>query len=641
MSILSYNAQLERSLYSASHSSIVIQKKDGSEFEHTSFENSVYEYEFVSKLEDAKVVSIKQGVTLDSLPEEYKNVVSVVGTNNTSKHVLFRSGVFTLTSGKDIDSKDKNSILIHSDLAKKNHLKVGDTIVLNSHTYTIKGIFVGKKHETYTGLSSDLSENTVFVDYHSLNSNLVNKMTVFSRDKTTFKQVQSLYPSSEYVVSKDTNAYQSSLESVQSMKHMIQILSFSIIACGLVVLSLVLVLWLRDRIHEIGILLSIGKSKMEIIVQFILELVFISLPLGIVVCVISLVFNQVSSFLLSYGLLMSIIIVSVLIASLMIMIKKPREILSKLEEEYFNKSIPVPSMIVDSGRGLYLIWLIEQVPSKAVSLWSAMQHYLYDKLKSLGADRQALDPSRILRVIGSYNTKSNTNVKLLRFEFVRYTLKKLKEMYLPKVTKKLETKKKAFKRKIVKFFNIYSLYKARIDDLEKLAELRGYDLEGKRELILFLYRYYNEILEGKDRALELTYEFNNKFIKPLPLSEVRSSTKSNYIGKYNYKNSTLVELLDISKDEMEYLSSMVTEDVKYERNNERRKRNRRNEDGLTKREAKKRANLIDVLKGTEDKISTKEIAETGQSFTHCEQPIHFSLSTIIHLITKFLPLSKT
>ena len=96
----------------------------------------------------------------------------------------------------------------------------------------------------------------------------------------------------------------------------------------------------------------------------------------------------------------------------------------------------------------------------------------------------------------------------------------------------------------------------------------------------------------------------------MSLSEVRSSTKSNYIGKYNYKNSTLVELLDISKDEMEYLSSMVTEDVKYERNNERRKRNRRNEDGLTKREAKKRANLIEVLKGTEDKISTKEIAET-------------------------------
>lgn len=64
------------------------------------FNNSVFEYDFVSKLEDAKAVSIKQGVTLDSLPEEYKNVVSVVGTNNTSKNVIFRSGVFTLISGK-------------------------------------------------------------------------------------------------------------------------------------------------------------------------------------------------------------------------------------------------------------------------------------------------------------------------------------------------------------------------------------------------------------------------------------------------------------------------------------------------------------------------------------------------------------
>ena len=80
----------------------------------------------------------------------------------------------------------------------------------------------------------------------------------------------------EYVVSKDRNDYKSSLESIQSMKHMIQILSRTIIVCVLVVLSLVLVLWLRVRIHEIGVLLSIGKSKMEIIVQFIFELVFIS-----------------------------------------------------------------------------------------------------------------------------------------------------------------------------------------------------------------------------------------------------------------------------------------------------------------------------------------------------------------------------
>ena len=45
-----------------------------------------------------------------------------------------------------------------------------------------------------------------------------------------------------------------------------------------IVLSLILILWLRERIYEIGILLSIGTSKLKIIFQFIFELIFISLP---------------------------------------------------------------------------------------------------------------------------------------------------------------------------------------------------------------------------------------------------------------------------------------------------------------------------------------------------------------------------
>ena len=35
------------------------------------------------------------------------------------------------------------------------------------YKYKIIGMFSGKKQETYTGLSSDFSENMVFVDYES------------------------------------------------------------------------------------------------------------------------------------------------------------------------------------------------------------------------------------------------------------------------------------------------------------------------------------------------------------------------------------------------------------------------------------------------------------------------------------------
>ncbi len=45
---------------------------------------------------------------------------------------------------------------------------------------------------------------------------------------------------------------------------------------GLAVLSLVLVFWVRGRLHEIGILLSIGTSKRQIIGQFLAELAIIA-----------------------------------------------------------------------------------------------------------------------------------------------------------------------------------------------------------------------------------------------------------------------------------------------------------------------------------------------------------------------------
>lgn len=58
-----------------------------------------------------------------------------------------------------------------------------------------------------------------------------------------------------------------------------------------------------------------------------------------------------------------------------------------LEENHFNKTILRPTFIVDSGRGLYLEWKINAVPSMALPLWKAVQEYLYRVLKPYGADR--------------------------------------------------------------------------------------------------------------------------------------------------------------------------------------------------------------------------------------------------------------
>ena len=391
LTIMKSSDEIEKALYESSNSSISITKKDGNYFNVNEFkdieklkevEEIIMQYDGLAKLKDAKVVSGEQRINREDLSDEFKNVVSLEATNNTKRNILFSSGVFTIKEGKNIGENDKDSIIVHEEFAKQNNLKLGDEVDLElldieksgkikSHKFKIIGIFSGKKQETYTGLSSDFSENMVFVDYStsqeilnkSENNKIANKILMYSgsaesTDLALNKLKELKIDESKYFVEKDSNAFEESLESVSGIKHIIKIMTYSIMLGGMVVLSLILILWLRERIYEIGIFLSIGTSKIQIIMQFIFELLFISIPsiisslfLGNVLLKVivdgfvnsedsmisggSLINN--SSFMLnittlgqSYLILISIIVLSVVFASSLILIKKPKEILSKI-----------------------------------------------------------------------------------------------------------------------------------------------------------------------------------------------------------------------------------------------------------------------------------------------------------------------
>ena len=253
------------------------------------------------------------------------------------------------------------------------------------------------------------------------------------------------------------------------------------------------------------------------------------------------------------------------------------QIIMHLETDYFNKSIPRPNLIIDSGRGLYLIWLLNSVPSKALPLWKAVEEYLYSVLKPFGADRQALDPTRVLRVPGSINSKSKTTVSIIdEYDYI-YDLREIQNEYLPEL--KPKEKKKGRPSKTVFIHRERSLYFARIQDITKLCELREYDLNGYRELILFLYRYYLcYFLEDTKKALEDVLELNREFIYPLSENEVIRATRSAekvYLSKdkdYKYKNETLIELLAITELEETHMTTIISDKEYKRRKNIRNKK---------------------------------------------------------------------
>ncbi|WP_064534784.1 DNA-primase RepB domain-containing protein [Acinetobacter baumannii] len=71
--------------------------------------------------------------------------------------------------------------------------------------------------------------------------------------------------------------------------------------------------------------------------------------------------------------------------------------------------IPEPNCIVYSGRGVHFYWLINPTHPNALPRWQACQRRLVDVC---GADKQSADATRVLRLVGSTNSKvENFTVK--------------------------------------------------------------------------------------------------------------------------------------------------------------------------------------------------------------------------------------
>ena len=399
LSINKFSNNVESIIYRAANSSFILKSKNSQELIDTKEVEGIknldrineynLEYETLAQLKGDDVFGGEQKVEISNLNSEYENLLKIFGVRDSSLSNDFTSEVFKIVEGRHIGKDDKNKIIVHEELAKQNQYELGDKVSIKQikqydpddedinsnigleNEYEIVGIFSGKKQESYTGFSSDYSENMAFIDYSSsqkisgIDSNYekLNQATYFVNSPENMGKVISSIKNmninwSNIDLEKNTKIFDDISTTVGSIKGIIQIITYSVILGGCIVLSLILILWLRERIYEIGILLSIGIGKREIIGQFILELVFISIPsLFISTLIGNLVTRKILSEIIlkekimstlsntsnkifgsenifiicqSYGLLILIILLSVLITSGIILLKKPKEILSKM-----------------------------------------------------------------------------------------------------------------------------------------------------------------------------------------------------------------------------------------------------------------------------------------------------------------------
>ena len=226
------------------------------------------------------------GVQLDS---NVAGEAKVTGATQSDLLSEFTGRFYQLEQGKHLTERDQNAALIHKTFAEKNRIKPGDKLDISKDgrrvTVTVMGIFSGKG-EKPAALQSDMPENHLITNLTAAQqlagSQQLTRATYFAETphqlKSLLDRVKSLphVDWQKFSLTDNGAAFAGVLQNIAGMQNMLTIATIGAAAAGLAVLSLVLVFWVRGRLHEIGILLSIGTLKRQIIGQFLAELAIIA-----------------------------------------------------------------------------------------------------------------------------------------------------------------------------------------------------------------------------------------------------------------------------------------------------------------------------------------------------------------------------
>ena len=302
----------------------------------------------------------------------YENAGRVVGNRYSEKDTYFTDEGFKLVSGNPITPDAKQVALVHEDFANANDLNIGDYIILKNvegkeveEKVKIIGIFTSTRKsdsEEYMD-TTNLFENIIFTDLNtsvrliyetdSKNSQY-GDFEVEDPEKlddliAEMKEIEDVFWDNCKITKNDSN-YENTKESLDGLRKIVSTAIAIILIISVILVVLILNLWTKHRTNEIGILLSIGISKKDLIWQQILEVLIISVPAFILSFVTSSIatkvigsklINSISSsiditvnihdWLIVSGIGLLIILISTIISIYQITKIKPRDIFSKID----------------------------------------------------------------------------------------------------------------------------------------------------------------------------------------------------------------------------------------------------------------------------------------------------------------------
>ena len=238
------------------------------------------------------------GMKMPSDSNRVMGDVSIDGVLSLDGVSAFTSGESTLTSGTAIisEDKDKNVAVIEKTLAEQNSLKVGDEIKVKSTTNTdeevklkVIGIYESTSEINEGAMRNEAMNpyNKIYTPYTVANtlkgSSYKDKVdsAVFYLDDpvnvdTFLEDGKNLnIDFDEYTLDANSREYEQMIKPIENVASFAKMTVIIVGVCGALILGLIIMLSIKERRSEIGILLSLGEKKYKVISQFIVEVLII------------------------------------------------------------------------------------------------------------------------------------------------------------------------------------------------------------------------------------------------------------------------------------------------------------------------------------------------------------------------------
>jgi len=221
----------------------------------------------------------------DASSHSFQMPVMVSATSDLSMVSSLNISQLNITSGQLFDSASSDNVaILGSALATKNNLTVGSTFQAYSKDIKVVGIFDGGNQFANTLAIMPLTTlQTLSGQTGQINSAIVQVSSIDQISSVETQIKNQLGTKADVTSNQDTSSQAlTPLENIKSIS--VYSLIGSVIA-GSIILFLAMIMIVRERRREIGVLKAIGSSNAGIVNQFVIEamvLTFLSSVIGII-----------------------------------------------------------------------------------------------------------------------------------------------------------------------------------------------------------------------------------------------------------------------------------------------------------------------------------------------------------------------